>query len=148
MAPCARELTVADESQEALRRLEERLSQASDAAERLLADAVRSAGRERAADPRAPGDRSRTDEDRPPASGWQMPRTDEETHVRGPAAEIETLLSALGLIRDLIPPEVLARVAAAVRELLLALRALLDYYLDRLDRPHPEPERVRDIPID
>jgi hypothetical protein len=122
---------MADEAQEAVRRLEERLSQASDAAERLLAEAAQ----------RARGDR-------PPPSGWQKPREDEEPHVRGPAAELETLLAALGLLRDLVPPDVLERVAAAVRELLVALRALIDYYLERLERPRPEPERVRDIPID
>jgi hypothetical protein len=131
-----------DEPQEALRRLEQRLNQASDAAERLLAEAARSAGN-RASD----GERSAGSEG-PPPSGWQMPRTDEEAHVRGPAAEFEALLAAVGLVRDLIPPDVLARLAAAVRELLLAVRALIDFYLERLERPRPEPERVRDIPID
>jgi hypothetical protein len=131
-----------DEPQEALRRLEERLNQASEAAERLLAEAARSA-RDRASD----GERSAQSEG-PPPSGWQMPRADEEAHVRGPAAEFEALLAAVGLVRDLIPPDVLARLAAAVRELLLAVRALIDFYLERLERPRPEPERVRDIPID
>ncbi|HTX31214.1 MAG TPA: hypothetical protein VMD09_07500 [Solirubrobacteraceae bacterium] len=134
---------MADEPQEALRRLEERLNQASDAAERLLAEAARSARGGAAADA---GDPPRGDH--PPPSGWQMPRGDEQAHVRGPAAEFEALVTALGLVRDLVPPEVLARLATAVRELLMALRALIDYYLERLDRPRPEPERVRDIPID
>ena len=58
------------------------------------------------------------------------------------------LLAAVGLVRELIPPEVLARLAAAVRELLLALRALIDFYIERLDRPRSSPERIRDIPID
>jgi hypothetical protein len=133
-----------DEPREALRRLEERLSQASDAAERLLAEAARSA--------RSPGqDRpggGRPGADRPPPAGWQMPRADEESDVRGPAAEFEMLLAAVGALRDLVPPEVLERLAAAVRELLLALRALLDFYLARLERPRSQPERVRDIPID
>ncbi len=126
-----------DEPREALRRLEDRLSQASDAAERLLAEAARTA-RERGA----------SAGDRPPDSGWQIPRTDEESDVRGPAAEFEVLQAAVGLLRDLIPPDVLARLAAAVRELLLALRAVLDLYLERLERPRSEPDRVRDIPID
>jgi hypothetical protein len=120
-----------DEPREALRRLEERLSQASDAAERLIAEAARS-GRG----------------DRPPPSGWQMPRGAEETRVRGPSGELELLLAAAGLFRDLVPPEVLARLAAALRELLLAARALIDFYLERLDRPRSPRDRVRDIPID
>ncbi len=131
---------MADETREALRRLEERLSHASDAAERLLAEAARGARREPGPNPGG--------DDRPPPSGWQMPRGDEEAHVRGPAAEFETLIAAAGLVRDLIPAEVLARLAAAVRELLLALRALIDFYLERIERPRGEPERVRDIPIE
>jgi hypothetical protein len=120
-----------DEPREALRRLEERLSQASETAERLIAEAARSAR-----------------PNRPPASGWQMPRDDEEARVRSPSGELELLLAAAGLLRDLVPPEVLARVAAAVRELLLAARALIDFYLERLERPRSPAERVRDIPID
>src|SRR5437588_12970419 len=107
---------MADEPREALRRLEERLSQASDAAERLIAEAARTARG-----------------DRPPASGWQLPREDEEPRVRGPAGELELLLAAAALLRDLVPPEVLGRLAAALRELLLAVRALVDFYLQRLE---------------
>ena len=121
---------MADEAQEALRRLEERLSRASDAAERLLADAARSARG-----------------DRPPPAGWQKPREDEEARVRGPAAEIEALLTAVGLLRDLIPPEVAARLASAVRELLMAVRALIDFYLERLERRPESAAEVEDIPI-
>jgi hypothetical protein len=58
------------------------------------------------------------------------------------------LLAGLQAVRDLIPPEVLQRLLAAVRELLLALRALIDFYLERIERPRSAPEHVRDIPID
>jgi hypothetical protein len=34
-----------------------------------------------------------------------------------------------------------------VREILMTLRALIDWYLERLDRPAREPQ-VQDIPID
>jgi hypothetical protein len=34
-----------------------------------------------------------------------------------------------------------------LREFLLTLRSLIDWYLERLDRPRREPE-VEDIPID
>ncbi len=34
-----------------------------------------------------------------------------------------------------------------VREFLLTLRSLIDWYLERLDRPRREPE-IEDIPID
>ncbi len=35
-----------------------------------------------------------------------------------------------------------------LRELLLALRALIDYSLERLERPADEAPQVEDIPID
>lgn len=116
-----------DEPHETLRRLEERLSQASDAAERLITEAARaSLG------------------DRPPPAGWQIPRDDAPS--RG--SDLEAVLGLFHALRGLVPPEVLARLAAALRELLLALRALIDFYVERLDRPRPQGERLRDIPID
>jgi hypothetical protein len=42
---------------------------------------------------------------------------------------------------------VLQRIAAALRELLLALRALIDWYLERVDRRRAEPAEVEEIPI-
>jgi hypothetical protein len=117
-----------DEPPEAIRRLEERLSQASDAAERLIAEAARSAQRRR-----------------PPPQGWQTPPEAGEPS----ASELELLLRAIGAMRDLVPPEVVARLAAAVRELLLAVRALIDAYLERFERQRRDPDDgVQDIPID
>jgi hypothetical protein len=40
-----------------------------------------------------------------------------------------------------------AALRALVRELLLTLRSLIDWYLERLDRPRREPQ-VEEIPID
>jgi hypothetical protein len=117
-----------DEPPEALRRLEERLAQASDAAERLIAEAARAAARER-----------------PPAAGWQTTGDDPTPQRSG---ELEALLAGLQALRGVVPPEVLKRLLAALRELLLALRALIDVYLERLERPPPSADEVRDIPID
>jgi hypothetical protein len=120
-----------DDPRDTLRRLEDRLSQASEAAERLFDEASRSARG-----------------DRPPPAGWQMPNGHDEPRSRNLGAELETLLAALGLVRELIPAEVLERLATAFRELLMALRALIDVYLERLEQPRPAREQVRDIPID
>jgi hypothetical protein len=120
-----------DDPREALRRLEERLGHASDAAEQLLAEAARSARG-----------------DRPPPSGWQRPDPENESESHSRSGELELLLAAAGLLRDLVPAEVLMRVAAALRELLLAVRALIDFYLERLDRPRAPRDHVRDIPIE
>jgi hypothetical protein len=115
-----------DEPQEPLRRLEERLGRATEAAERLLSEAARAGGGPR----------------RPPPAGWQAPAED-----RRPVPELESLIAAVGSLRDLIPPEISERLVAALRELLLAIRAVLDHYLERLDRRQPEPPEIQDIPL-
>ncbi len=58
------------------------------------------------------------------------------------------MLAAVRSLRELIPPEVAERLIAATRELLLAVRALIDWYLERLERRRREPPEVQDIPID
>jgi hypothetical protein len=114
-----------------LRRLERRLDEASAAAERLIAEAAASAARS------ATG---RTDP-RPPAAGWQEPESD------GAQKDIDVLAQFLRSVRDLIPPDLQRRLAEALRELLLALRALIDWYLERSERRRAEPVQVQDIPI-
>jgi len=113
------------EPPEALRRIEQRLSEASDAAERLIAEAARK---------------------RPPAAGWQAPSDQREP---GRTPELELIHAAARLLDELVPPEVIERLAAALRELLLAVRALIDAYVERLSRPGDDRDhRVQDIPIE
>jgi hypothetical protein len=50
-------------------------------------------------------------------------------------------------LRDLIPPDLQQRLAEALRELLLALRALIDWYLERLEQRRKTPTPIQDIPI-
>jgi hypothetical protein len=116
---------------EALRRLEQRLAQASEAAERLVVEAARTAWRER-----------------PPPQGWQAPASEDPPPGDRRGTELEVLLGAIHMLRDLVPAEFIERLAAAVRELLLAVRALIDFYVERLERPRPDHGEVRDIPID
>lgn len=122
-----------ERAEEALRRLEQRLNDASAAAERLLADA---AGRV--------GGAAR----RPPPAGWQQPRSpSDEPSGSGLGADAELLLGILGAIRDRLPPELAQRLADAVREVLLALRALIDWYLERTAPRATDATQVQDIPI-
>ena len=111
-----------------LRRLEQRLDRASDAAERLIAEAATAA-------------RSRI-----PPAGWQSPAAGSEGEAR---SDLELLTQVIQSVRDLIPPELERRLAAALRELLLAIRALIDWYLERSERPPSSPGAggVQDIPI-
>jgi hypothetical protein len=46
-----------------------------------------------------------------------------------------------------VPHELEEQLSALIREILLTLRALIDWYLERLERRSAEP-RVEDIPID
>jgi hypothetical protein len=58
-------------------------------------------------------------------------------------------VQAIAALRELIPPEVMDRITAAIREVLLAIRALIDFYLERLERPQSDDRSpVRDIPIE
>jgi len=64
-----------------------------------------------------------------------------------PRPDIAPLLLVLDALRSGVPRELTAQFNALLREALLTLRALIDWYLERLDRPQREP-RVEDIPID
>jgi hypothetical protein len=50
-------------------------------------------------------------------------------------------------LRRAAPREMEAQLNNLIREFLLTLRSLIDWYLERLDRPRREPE-VENIPID
>ena len=132
-----------DDEEEALRRLEERLDEASETAQRLMAEAAAAAARRaQPADPEADGH----DPTRPPPAGWQAPDGEGSGHL--PGAELDALIGAIRSLRELVPPEVIQRLAEAVKEVLLALRALIDWYIERLERRRTEPPTVEDIPIE
>ena len=154
--------------EETLRRLEQRLDRASEAAERLMAQVAAEAARAGARSPggeRAPtghtapdGEGARADNPaagdadpagdpdgpgRPPPAGWQIPG-DEPPRV---APELDPFVGLVQAMRDLIPSELQQRLIAALREVLLALRALIDWYLERIDRRRAQGVEVQDIPI-
>ena len=51
------------------------------------------------------------------------------------------------MLKGTLPPELARQLADALRELLLALRAILDYSIERLETARPEEPQVEDIPI-
>jgi hypothetical protein len=57
------------------------------------------------------------------------------------------VLELLHTVRQLIPPELQQRLAEALRQLLLAVRALVDWYLARLEQQRTTPVEVQDIPV-
>jgi hypothetical protein len=85
-----------------------------------------------------------------PPRGWEVPHESKPPQSGG---ELQLIVNLLGSLRDAIPAELSQQLAEAVRELLLAVRALIDWYLDRLERlPRPgqtsaPDDHVEDIPI-
>jgi hypothetical protein len=57
------------------------------------------------------------------------------------------LFVVLDGLRRVAPREMQGQLTDLIREFLLTLRSLIDWYLERLDRPSREPE-VENIPID
>jgi hypothetical protein len=104
---------------DALEELRERVRATTEAAERIMAE-------------------------RAPRRGWAAPP---------PAAgetqsEMQALITLLESLRDMLPPELRTQVTELVRQLLLVLRALIDWLVDQLERgPRGEAPEVEDIPI-
>ena len=61
--------------------------------------------------------------------------------------DFSALFIVLDGLRQAAPVELQGRLTSLIREGLLTLRSLIDWYLERLERKSPEPE-VEDIPID
>ena len=61
--------------------------------------------------------------------------------------DLRPFVAMLDGLRGMVPREVQGQFNALLRELLLTLRALIDWYLERLDG-RPSERRVEDIPID
>ena len=84
--------------------------------------------------------------DRDPAFSWEERGAPPPPRPRGlfdPAA----LFVLLDSLRSPVPRDLERQLTSLIREFLLTLRSLIDWYLDRLDRPRREP-RVEDIPIE
>jgi len=78
-----------------------------------------------------------------PAGGWSSG----EHGPGSPFPDVTALLALVDALRGAVPPELARQLADALRDLLIAIRAVLDYSIERLERPpRPEPE-VEDIPI-
>ncbi len=116
-----------------LEELRERLERTQEAAQRLAQEAAGAAARA-AASPR-----------RPPAAGWQTPTTD--GGEGGSSADLHGLITLAEVVRGLVPHELQQQLVTVARELLLALRALIDWYLARMEARRAEPVEVEDIPV-
>jgi hypothetical protein len=80
----------------------------------------------------------------PPPRGYHVPGSGE----RPPFPDLAALTGMLDAARGALPPELARQLAQALRELLIAIRAVLDYSIDRLGQDEEPPPRVEDIPIE
>ena len=118
-----------------LEALSERVRHAQETAERLV--------REANAEAQRAGDEGARQARRPPPRGYAVP----EEEGRSTTADLQALVALLDLGRTLVPPELREQIAQLVREILLLVRAIVDWYIERLDQGRKTPVEVQDIPI-
>ena len=80
-----------------------------------------------------------------PPAGFEGERAQGERSAFG---DLQALAGLLETARTSVPPELARQLAEAARELLIALRALIDWWIARLERGPQEPVEVEDIPIE
>jgi hypothetical protein len=119
---------------DAFARLEARLDRASKAAERLISEAAAEATQAAA----RLGERPK-----PPPQGWQTPN--EPPPASG--GELDALIALAESVRELVPPDLRRRLGEAIKELLLAIRAFIDWYVERLEQRRGDDHQVEDIPV-
>jgi hypothetical protein len=110
--------------------------EAYEAAERLVREA--SARAEEAANAAAAST---------PPNGWS---SGAEPPPSNAFPDVAALLGLVDGLRGTLPPELARQLADAVRDLLIAIRAILDYPIERLDHPAgggDQRDDVEDIPI-
>jgi len=126
--------------EDALREVRAHLDDAHAAADRLVREAQRQA--------EAAGDTAPPREPVPPR-GWATGQ-DAPPPAPGAMPDLAALLALVELARDAVPAELSRQLAESLRDLLVALRALLDWYIERLGEPSADRDRVEveDIPLD
>jgi hypothetical protein len=76
-----------------------------------------------------------------PPRGWELPREP------GQEPDAETVAQLVEQLLALVPDELRARLTDAVRQLLEAIRALIDWCVARLEHRADAEVEVHDIPI-
>jgi hypothetical protein len=115
--------------------LRERIRATQEAAERLAGEAA--------------GARREWDAGRVPPAGWASAREHGER-----TDEVQALASLLRTLRDLVPADLEAQVREVLRQVLLLVRALIDWWVERIDGAPAPAKRgggqaaVVDLPVD
>jgi hypothetical protein len=79
-----------------------------------------------------------------PPRGWSVPGEEPQS----PAFDLGQMTALIESLRGVVPPELAQQLAEALRQLLLALRAVLDWYIARLEGGEPPERDVQDIPVE
>jgi hypothetical protein len=108
--------------------LRERLEATRDAAERLARETAEAIGAEERGERPPPGFRTQA----------------EREALR---EDVGALAATLATLADLIPEDLRAQLAEIVRQLLLLLRALIDWLVERLPQAAAPAPVVRDVPV-
>jgi hypothetical protein len=87
-----------------------------------------------------------------PPPGWEEWARDANgaaggPQMRPPLPDLSALIAIFEALRRAVPHELQEQFITLQRELLLTVRALIDWYLERLDGTSRAPQ-VEDIPID
>jgi hypothetical protein len=88
-----------------------------------------------------------------PGFDWRPYRSEEDWGDAPPPPprrgrlDFSALFVLLDAVRRAVPRDLDEQFVRLIREALLTLRSLIDWYLERLDHPRREPQ-VEDIPID
>jgi hypothetical protein len=77
---------------------------------------------------------------------WTPPRSEGPPRLGG-GPDLRPLFALIDVMRSALPSELRDQFNSLVREVLLTLRALIDWYLEKLGSGQPE-SRVEDIPIE
>jgi hypothetical protein len=79
-----------------------------------------------------------------PPRGWSVPGEDRTP----PGLDLGQIAALIESLRGVVPTELTRPLADALRDLLIALRAVLDWYIARLESPEPPSSDVEDIPVE
>jgi hypothetical protein len=80
-----------------------------------------------------------------PPRGWSVPGEEPHPNAFPDLGQLTALLESL---RGVVPPELTRQLSDALRELLIAIRAVLDWYIARLEPSERKPPDVQDIPVE
>jgi hypothetical protein len=79
-----------------------------------------------------------------PPRGWKVPGAERPASF----PDLSQITALVESMRGIVPPELLRQLADALRELLIAIRAVLDWYIARLEPGEPDSTEVQDIPVE